>query len=130
MQLKGFIAGAAVVSLAWLGSAAWGNFAAEMQAVSMQAVPGVHAAAVIKAYRKGQAQLADMVYSGVPAGLVGLEQRIRIGPMSGKSNVTWVLEKMGVTPTDALVQKVLEAGKSSKRLLTDAQIEALVAAGA
>ena len=29
---------------------------------------GVHAAAVIKAFRKGDAWLADRVYSGVPAG--------------------------------------------------------------
>jgi isopropylmalate/homocitrate/citramalate synthase len=87
---------------------------------------GVHASAVIKAYKKGNAALADSVYSGVPAHIVGLEQRIRVGPMSGKSNVTWVLEHMGVEPTDELVQRVLEAGKSSKRLLTDDQVRALV----
>ena len=87
---------------------------------------GVHAAAVIKAYKKGDAALADSVYSGVPANMIGLEQRIRIGPMSGKSNVTWVLEHMGVEPTDELVQKVLAAGKSSKRMLTDEQVRELV----
>ena len=87
---------------------------------------GVHASAVIKAYKKGNAPLADSVYSGVPANMVGLKQRIRIGPMSGKSNVTWVLEQMGVEPTDELVQRVLEAGKASKRLLTDDQVRALV----
>lgn len=87
---------------------------------------GVHASAVIKAYKKGDAALADSVYSGVPANMIGLEQRIRIGPMSGKSNVTWVLERMGVTATDELVQKVLEAGKTSKRLLTDQQVRDLV----
>src|SRR5262249_56551676 len=42
---------------------------------------GVHAAAVIKAFRKGDTWLADRVYSGVPAGDFGLRQRIRIGPM-------------------------------------------------
>src|SRR6185436_8250881 len=52
---------------------------------------GVHAAAVIKAFRKGDAWLADRVYSGVPAGEFGREQRIRIGPMSGRSNVIWWL---------------------------------------
>lgn len=90
---------------------------------------GVHAAAVIKAYRKGDTKLADMVYSGVPAAMVGLEQGIRIGPMSGRSNVTWVLEKMGVEPSEELVQKVLDAGKASKRLLTDEQIRELVGKG-
>src|SRR5439155_27083764 len=48
---------------------------------------GVHAAAVIKAYKKNDTELADAVYSGVPAKLFGLEQIIDVGPMSGKSNV-------------------------------------------
>lgn len=85
---------------------------------------GVHAAAVIKAYRKGDVALADSVYSGVPAHIVGLEQKISVGPMSGKSNVVWVLEKLGITPTDERIQRVLDAGKRSKRLLTEAQIRA------
>jgi len=88
---------------------------------------GVHAAAVIKAYKKGHTQLADMVYSGVPAGMVGLKQNIRVGPMSGRSNVSWVLEKMGVPVTDEAIHKVLDAGKSSKCLLTDEQIRGLLA---
>ncbi len=86
---------------------------------------GVHAAAVIKAFRKGDVALADSVYSGVPAHMVGLEQRIAVGPMSGRSNVAWVLEKMGVEVTDARVQRVLEAGKASKRLFTDAEVKAI-----
>jgi|SRR6056297_2726722 len=45
MQLKGFIAGAAVVSLAWLGSTAWGNFAAETQVRSTTHAPVAHGAA-------------------------------------------------------------------------------------
>ncbi|MBK8977414.1 MAG: 2-isopropylmalate synthase [Planctomycetes bacterium] len=85
---------------------------------------GVHAAAVIKAFRKGDVRLADSVYSGVPAHMVGLEQRIGIGPMSGKSNVIWCLEKLGIEPTDERIQRVLDAGKSSKRLLTSDQIRA------
>ncbi len=51
---------------------------------------GVHAAAVIKAYKKKDPVLADAVYSGVPASLVGREQGIEIGPMSGKSNVVYL----------------------------------------
>jgi 2-isopropylmalate synthase len=85
---------------------------------------GVHAAAVIKAYRKGDAALADSVYSGVPAGMVGLEQKISVGPMSGRSNVVWVLERFGIDPTEERIQRVLEAGKRSKRLLTESQIRA------
>ena len=39
--------------------------------------------------------LVDAVYSGVPASLVGREQEIEVGPMSGKSNVVFWLEKRG-----------------------------------
>jgi len=89
---------------------------------------GVHAAAVIKAYKKGDAWLADRVYSGVPAGMFGLEQIIKVGPMSGKSNVAWVLERHGVEPTEDAVAKVLEKAKETPRLLTDEEV--LTAAGA
>ena len=89
---------------------------------------GVHAAAVIKAYKKGDAWLADRVYSGVPAGMFGLEQVIRVGPMSGKSNVSWVLERHGVEPTDDAVARVLDKAKETPRLLTDEEV--LAAAGA
>jgi len=89
---------------------------------------GVHAAAVIKAFRKGDTALADSVYSGVPAHMVGLEQKIAVGPMAGRSNASFVLERLGIDPTDDVVARVLEAGKSSKRLLTDDEVRA--AAGA
>ena len=71
-------------------------------------------------------QDADLVIEATSEDL-GLKQRIRIGPMSGKSNVAWVLERLGVEVTDELVQKVLEAGKSSKRLLTDQQVRDVIA---
>jgi 2-isopropylmalate synthase len=83
---------------------------------------GVHAAAVIKAFRKGDAWLANRVYSGVPADMVGLEQVIKIGPMSGKSNVIWFLEKHGIAPADAAVERVLALAKATPRLLNDAEI--------
>ena len=73
-------------------------------------------------FKKGDAWLANRVYSGVPADLVGLEQVIAVGPMSGKSNVTWFLEKRGVEPTEERVQKVLELAKKTPRLLTEAEI--------
>src|SRR3954471_7209103 len=44
---------------------------------------GVHAAAVIKAFKKKDVELANTVYSGVPAHFFGLEQIIEVGPMSG-----------------------------------------------
>jgi isopropylmalate/homocitrate/citramalate synthase len=88
---------------------------------------GVHAAAVIKAFKKGDAWLADRIYSGVPAGMFGLEQVIRVGPMSGKSNVSWVLEKHGIEATEERIQGVLTLAKQTPRMLTDAEV--LAAAG-
>jgi hypothetical protein len=54
--------------------------------------------------------------------MVGLQQQIAVGPMAGKSNAAFVLERLGIEATDARVQRVLAAGKSSKRLLTDAEV--------
>ena len=88
---------------------------------------GVHAAAVIKAFRKGDSWLADRVYSGVPAGMFGLQQVIKVGPMSGRSNVTWVLEQHGVEPTEERIKEVLQLAKRTPRMLTDDEV--LSAAG-
>ena len=89
---------------------------------AFETATGVHAAAVIKAFRKGDTWLANRVYSGVPADLVGLEQVIAVGPMSGRSNVTYFLEKRGIAATDDKVQKVLDLAKKTPRLLTEEEI--------
>src|SRR5712675_1209682 len=86
---------------------------------------GVHAAAIIKAYHKQDAALADAVYSGVPSHLFGLDQIIEIGPMSGKSNVLFWLEKHGVPADEATVTRILEAAKQSPRVLSDAEVRTL-----
>jgi 2-isopropylmalate synthase len=83
---------------------------------------GVHAAAVIKAFRKNDLALIDAVYSGVPASLIGREQQIDIGPMSGKSNVVFWLESHGFTATDDLVDRVFARAKRSSTVLTREQI--------
>ena len=83
---------------------------------------GVHAAAVIKAFKKGDIELANSVYSGVPSQYFGLEQIIEIGPMSGKSNVIFWLERKGITPSDGLVERIFQLAKSSDRCLTDEEI--------
>jgi 2-isopropylmalate synthase len=83
---------------------------------------GVHAAAVIKAYKKGDTELANSVYSGVPSHYFGLEQIIEIGPMSGKSNVIFWLERKGVPPTDDLVERIFDRAKASDRCLTEQEI--------
>jgi 2-isopropylmalate synthase len=86
---------------------------------------GVHAAALIKAFRKNDLELANAVYSGVPAHLFGLEQRIEIGPMSGKSNVLFWLEKHLIPADDATVTRIFDAAKQSPRVLSDAEVFAL-----
>ena len=73
---------------------------------------GVHAAAVIKAFKKNDPVLADAVYSGVPASLVGREQTIEIGPMSGKSNVVYWLERRGLEATDERVDRIFAKAKA------------------
>lgn len=87
---------------------------------------GVHAAAVIKAFQKDDAVLANVVYSGVPAHLFGLEQIIEIGPMSGKSNVSFWLKKHGVEPTEERVDRIFNLAKESDRLLTEEEILAAI----
>lgn len=83
---------------------------------------GVHAAAVIKAEKKGDAFLADAIYSGVPASLFGREQEIEIGPMCGASNVRYWLEKRGVEPHEPLVMALLEKAKASNRVFSENEI--------
>src|SRR5207247_381843 len=83
---------------------------------------GVHAAAVVKAYRMGDRALMDAVYSAVPASLVGREQQIEIGPLSGKSNVIFWLESRGLPVTDEIVDRIFAAAKASRRTLTHDQV--------
>lgn len=87
---------------------------------------GVHAAAIIKAKQKGDAWLADRVYSGVPAGMFGREQEICIGPMSGVSNVTYWLQLRKHEPTPGLVEAILKVAKQSDHNLTDEEVRAVV----
>ena len=87
---------------------------------------GVHAAAVVKAYKKNDAALVDAVYSGVPARLVGREQSIEVGPMSGKSNVIYWLERRGLEATDERVDRIFSKAKSSSTVLTEDEIRKLL----
>ncbi len=83
---------------------------------------GVHAAAIIKAEKKGHEWLADRIYSGVPAGMFGRAQEIEIGHYSGESNVLYWLRKRGFEPTPGLVAAVFGAAKRGNRVLTDEEI--------
>jgi len=83
---------------------------------------GVHAAAVIKAYKKNDIELANAVYSGVPSHLFGLEQVIDVGPMSGKSNVIFWLERHGIPVEDEIVERVYRFAKASNHTLSEDEI--------
>lgn len=87
---------------------------------------GVHAAAVIKSFRKGDQWLADAVYSGVPARMFGRNQLIEIGPMSGKSNVIYWLESRGIEPTEERVERIFKRAKQSNSVLSDQEIMELI----
>lgn len=89
---------------------------------------GVHAAAIVKAEAKGDAWLADRIYSGVPAGLFGMGQQIEIGPMSGISNVRHWLARNGYdTADERLCARVLEAAKRTDHTFSYAEVHALCA---
>jgi 2-isopropylmalate synthase len=89
---------------------------------------GVHAAAIVKAEAKGDAWLADRIYSGVPAGWFGLTQKIEISPMSGISNVRYWLRAHGFGEDEALIAYVFDAAKTCDHTYSDAEVMALCAA--
>jgi isopropylmalate/homocitrate/citramalate synthase len=91
---------------------------------------GVHAAAIAKAYKRDDVELANAIYSGVPAHLFGLEQIIEIGPMSGRSNVIYWLGKRGIAASEEVADRILAAAKQSSRVLTEEEILALVPSSA
>ncbi len=86
---------------------------------------GIHAAAIEKAKRKS-GWVADRVYSAVPAGPLGREHEIFVGAMSGSANVVSWLERHGFSATSSLVAAILERARASDRVLTDAEILAVV----
>jgi len=83
---------------------------------------GVHAAAIIKAKKKGEDWLADIVYSGVPAGMVGKRQEIEVGFMSGMSNIVYWLHAHGIEPKPHLVEEIFRAAKERNRVLSDDEL--------
>jgi 2-isopropylmalate synthase len=87
---------------------------------------GVHADAIAKAYRKGDAWLANRIYSGVPADEFGLSQVIEVGPMSGKSNVRFWLESRSIPVTEELVDRILERAKQAGHILSDEEIRGII----
>jgi 2-isopropylmalate synthase len=89
---------------------------------AFETATGVHAAAVVKALRTGDAWLANRVYSAVPADEVGERQAIRIGPMSGRSNVLFWLQANNIDATDEVVDHIFRLAKQSDHVLTDEEV--------
>jgi 2-isopropylmalate synthase len=89
---------------------------------------GVHAAAIVKAYDRNDRELADRVYSGVPAGLFGKRQVIEIGPMSGMSNVRFWLKQHHIDVSDDVKQAILQRAKTSNRTLLEGEIYEVIEA--
>lgn len=88
---------------------------------------GVHAAAIIKATKTGDHELADRVYSSVPARVFGRKQEIEIGHYSGRSNVIFWLREHGYEPSDELVDKVFAFAKAQDHTLTVDEVKAAIA---
>ncbi len=85
---------------------------------------GVHAAAIMKAQQRGEVW-GDVVYSGVPAAEFGKRQIIDVGPLSGISNVRFVLNQLGLDTSDESCQMVLKHAKENARVLDHDEIKAL-----
>lgn len=91
---------------------------------------GVHAAAVLKALRKGDTWLANRVYSGVPAEMIGRNQVITVGPMSGRANAeAWLIQHGRPIDPDT-VQRILDAAKASNRVLDEQEMMSLLGVNA
>jgi 2-isopropylmalate synthase len=87
---------------------------------------GVHAAAVVKAIKKGENWLADRVYSGVPASWFGRAQEIEIGHMSGESNVRYWLTSRKLPTDDGLVRAIFDLAKARNTLLSEKEVMSVV----
>ncbi len=89
---------------------------------SFRTATGVHAAAIAKAVNRHDLWLSERVYCGVPASMVGREQGIEIGPMSGEHNVRAWLAKHNIEAHPLFIEKILAAAKRSNRILNEEEI--------
>lgn len=87
---------------------------------------GVHAAAVVKALKSKDDWLSNIVYSGVPADMIGRRQRIEIGPMSGLHNVRFWLEQHNLHVNEQCMAEILFAAKRSSKVLSKEEIMSII----
>ena len=91
---------------------------------------GVHAAAIVKALAAGRPDLADQVYSSVPARDVGCSQRVDVGYYSGRANAQCWLHLKGLEVSTERVAAILDVAKAGRHTLTEEEIlQALLEAG-
>jgi len=93
---------------------------------SFRTATGVHAAAIAKAITKKDDWLADRVYCGVPASMVGRTQGVEVGPMSGEHNVRFWLRRHEIEEHPVYIEKILAAAKRSSKLLSDDEMKRMV----
>ncbi len=93
---------------------------------AFRTVSGTHATALVKALRSGDRERADMVGSGVPASLAGMEHRVLVSPASGLSNVRWWLVQHGYDAADlVLTRELLLAVKQTQRVASDEELRTI-----
>jgi 2-isopropylmalate synthase len=56
--------------------------------------------------------------------MVGRKQEVDVGPMSGRSNVIFWLEKRGLTASEAQIDRIFARAKGSACVLTEQEIRA------
>ncbi len=93
---------------------------------SFRTATGVHAAAIVKALGKNDPWLAERVYCGVPASMVGRDLGIEIGPMSGEHNVRYYLRQRNIETEAVFLEKILAAAKRSNRILGEEDVLRMV----
>ncbi|MFN3413693.1 MAG: 2-isopropylmalate synthase, partial [Thermoanaerobaculum sp.] len=87
---------------------------------------GVHAAAIVKAWEKGDQRRAELVYCPFPPSLLGQKLDVVIGPFSGASNVRYFLLSRGFKPTTERVKKILAEAKKRREPLAEGEIFELI----
>lgn len=93
---------------------------------SFRTATGVHAAAIAKAINRNDAWLADRVYCGVPASMVGRTQGVEVGPMSGEHNVRFWLRHHDFEEHPVYIEKILAAAKRSNKIMSDDEMKRIV----
>lgn len=83
---------------------------------------GVHAAAIAKAH---DLEVAELVYSGIRASELGVDQQVMLGPLSGRSNVRHWLRSHGIADQGGLPEKLMELTRRTDKVLSDVEVFAL-----